>query len=211
LNAITCHLGNGCSLAAICDGKSIDTTMGFTPLDGLVMGTRSGSVDPGILIHLLREENCTADRLDKMLNKESGLLGLSGISNDMRQILEAMRGGNARAQLAFDTFVHRLRAMMGSMIATLGGNCPRSENRRPRPPLDAIVFTAGIGENSPEVRAAACASFEFMGVRMDDTKNARCQADCDIAAADSLVRVLVIGAQEEWAIAKECWRLGIRN
>jgi len=202
LNAITCHLGNGCSLAAVRAGQSIDTTMGFTPLDGLVMGTRSGSVDPGILIHLMREENYTAERLDKMLNSESGLLGLSGLSNDMREILSAMGAGNARAQLAFDVFVHRLRALIGAMIAALGAS------QSGKLTLDVIVFTAGIGENSPEVRAATCAPFEFVGLRLDAEKNARSMPDCDISAAGSRVTILVIRAQEEWAIARECWELG---
>jgi acetate kinase len=194
LRIVTCHLGNGCSLAAVLGGRSIDTTMGFTPLDGLAMGSRSGSLDPGILIHLVRKHGYTADDLDRILNRASGLLGLSGVSSDMRDVLDAARHGNDRARLAFDVFIHRLRALIGAMIASLGG-------------IDALVFSAGIGENSPEVRAAACDPFAFLGLRLDATKNAGSPADGDIAAADSAVRVLVLHAQEDWAIACECWRV----
>jgi acetate kinase len=190
---VTCHLGNGCSLAAIRGGKSVDTTMGFTPIEGLMMGTRSGSVDPGILIHLLREEKYSAGKLEQVLNTKSGLLGISGVSNDMRQILAAMTT-NARARLAFDIFVHRLRSCIGAMIASLGG-------------LDALAFTGGIGENSPEVRAAACEAFEFLNLKIDADKNADSPVDQDVAAGDSAARVLVVRAQEDWAIARECWKL----
>jgi acetate kinase len=194
LKLITCHLGNGCSLAAIRDGRSVDTTMGFTPLEGLMMGTRSGSVDPGILTYLMREGHFTEQQLDELLNTKSGLLGISGISSDMRQIVAAMKDGHPRAKLAFDIFVHRLQAGIGAMIAVLGG-------------IDALVFTAGIGENSPEVRAAACANFGFLGLKLDAAKNARSPADQDISFSDSAVRVLIVRAQEDWAIARDCWRL----
>jgi acetate kinase len=191
LKLVTCHLGNGCSLAAVLGGRSVETTMGFTPLDGLMMGTRSGSVDPGILTYLLRDGHTDGKALDELLNAKSGLLGISGISGDMREVVAAMRNGNERAQLAFDIFVHRLQAGIGAMVAALGG-------------IDALVFTAGIGENSPEVRAAACANFAFLGVAVDPAKNAAPQADSDIATPDSKVRVFVIRAQEDWAIAKDC-------
>jgi len=194
LKLVTCHLGNGCSLAAIRNGRSVDTTMGFTPLEGLMMGTRSGSLDPGILTYLLRQGQSTAEQLDELLNTKSGLLGISGMSSDMRQIVAAMREGHARAKLAFDIFVHRLRSSMGAMIAVLGG-------------LDALVFTAGIGENSPEVRAAACEQFGFLGVRLDPAKNAQSPADQEISRLDSAVRILIVRAQEDWAIARECRRL----
>jgi acetate kinase len=194
LKLVTCHLGNGCSLAAIRDGHSVDTTMGFTPLDGLMMGTRSGSLDPGILTYLMREEKFTGQQLDDLLNKKSGLLGISGISGDMREIVAAMNDGHARARLAFDIFVHRLRSGIGAMIAVLGG-------------IDALVFTAGIGENSPELRAAACANFQFLGLKLDAASNARSPGDEEISANDSGVRVLIIRAQEDWAIARACWRL----
>ena len=191
---ISCHLGNGCSLAAIRGGQSIDTTMGFTPLDGLMMGTRSGSVDPGILTYLMREKKMEGKALDEILNSKSGLLGISGISADMREIIASKQIGNQRAQLAFDIFVHRLCAGVGAMLAALGG-------------ADAIIFTAGIGENSPEVRAATCGNFSFLGLELDSAKNSAKPADIDIATPDSTVRILVIQAQEDWSIARECWKL----
>jgi acetate kinase len=198
LKLVTCHLGNGCSLAAIRDGHSVDTTMGFTPLDGLMMGTRSGSVDPGILTFLLRERKLGAEGLDRLLNQQSGLLGISGISGDMRKILSAMKEGHARARLAFDIFVHRLQSGMGAMIAVLGD-------------IDALVFTGGIGENACEVRSAACANFAFLGLTLDAAKNLAASGDQEISAADSSVRVLVIHAEEDWAIARECWKLARRE
>ena len=194
LKIVSCHLGNGCSLAAIQYGKSIDTSMGFTPLDGLMMGTRSGSVDPGILTYLMRSQNLSGETLDDLLNKKSGLLGISGISGDMRQIVSSMNQGNDRAKLAFDIFVHRLQASIGGMVAALGG-------------LDALIFTAGIGENSAEVRQAACANFGFLGLQLDPTKNASPQSGQDISTTASAVRVLVLRAQEDWAIARETWQL----
>lgn len=194
LNLVTCHLGNGCSLAAIHEGQSVDTTMGFTPLEGLMMGTRSGSIDPGIMTYLMRQGGFTGQQLDELLNTKSGLLGISGISGDMRQIVAAMKEGHLRAKLAFEIFVHRLQAGIGAMIAVLGG-------------IDALVFTAGIGENSPEVRAAACANFSFLGLKLDGAKNAHSSADQDISLFDSAVRILIVSAQEDWAIARDCWRL----
>jgi len=194
LRMITCHLGNGCSLAAIRGGVSIDTTMGFTPLEGLMMGTRSGTIDPGIIIHLVRHRGYRAEELDRVLNKESGLLGVSGSSGDMRTILEAMAQGDARAQLAFDIYLHRLCAEIGAMLASLGG-------------LDALVFTAGVGENSPPVRAAVAERFAFLGVKLDAAKNSGPAADVDIAASDSAIRVLVVHTQEEWEIARESHRV----
>ncbi|AFY33536.1 acetate kinase [Calothrix sp. PCC 7507] len=197
LKLITCHLGNGCSLAAIQNGRSIDTTMGFTPLDGLMMGSRSGSVDPGILIYLLRQSNYSAERLDYVLNKASGLRGISGVSSDLPEVLEAIAQGNYRAQLAWDIYIHRLRSGIGSMLASLGG-------------LDALVFTAGIGEHSPGVRQAACESFGFLGLKIDQEKNQHQPVDEDIATPESAVRVLVIKTQEDWAIAQQCWQI-LRN
>ncbi|MEA5580743.1 acetate kinase [Nodularia harveyana UHCC-0300] len=194
LRLITCHLGNGCSLAAIKNGRSIDTTMGFTPLDGLMMGSRSGAVDPGILIYLLRESNYSAERLDYVLNKASGLRGISGVSSDLPQVIEAIAAGNYRAQLAWDMYVHHLRSGIGSMLTSLGG-------------LDALVFTAGIGEKSAGIRQAACESLGFLGLKVDPSKNQQQPVDQDIATANSAVRVLVIRTQEDWAIAKQCWQL----
>ncbi|MBW4555842.1 MAG: acetate kinase [Trichormus sp. ATA11-4-KO1] len=194
LRLISCHLGNGCSLAAIKNGRSIDTTMGFTPLEGLMMGSRSGSIDPGILIYLLRHSNYSVERLDYVLNKASGLRGISGVSSDLPQVIEAIAQGNYRAQLAWDMYVHHLRSGIGSMLATLGG-------------LDALVFTAGIGEKSPGIRQAACEAFGFLGLKIDPAKNQQHPVDQDIATSDSAIRVLVIHTQEDWAIAQQCWQI----
>jgi acetate kinase len=203
LKLVTCHLGNGCSLAAIREGRSVDTTMGFTPLEGLMMGTRSGSVDPGVLTYLMRRRHFLDEQLDDVLNKKSGLLGISGVSSDMREVLDARKNGNdparmGRAKLALDMYVHRLQSGIGAMIAVLGG-------------IDALVFTAGVGENSPEVRAAACDNFAFLGLRLDHEKNAQSPMDADkdrdISTLDSTVRVLIIRAQEDWMIARACWNL----
>jgi acetate kinase len=198
LKLVTCHLGNGCSLAAIREGRSVDTTMGFTPLEGLMMGTRSGSVDPGILTYLMRRRRFLDEQLDDVLNKKSGLLGISGISSDMREILDASKKGHERAQLALDIYVHRLQSGIGAMVAVLGG-------------VDAVVFSAGVGENSPEVRAAVCDQLGFLGMRLDPAKNAQSpldkDKDKDISAPDATVRVLVIHAQEDWMIARTCWNL----
>jgi acetate kinase len=193
LKLITCHLGNGCSLAAVKNGHSIDTTMGFTPLEGLMMGSRSGSVDPGILIHLIRQEGYSGDQFDQLLNKASGLKGISGVSNDLRLVIEAMEQGNDRAKLAVEMFLHRLRREIGSMLASLGG-------------LDALVFTAGIGENSALVWQNACEPFAFLGLKLQDNPQ-RSAVDQDITTPDSTVRVLVIHTQEEWAIAQACLTL----
>jgi acetate kinase len=195
LRLIVLHLGNGASLAAVRGGKSLDTTMGFTPLEGLMMGTRSGSVDPGILIYLQRHGDHTAGQLDRILNQESGLLGLSGISGDMREIMAAVAAGNPRAQLAIDVYAHRLTRETGGMLAVLGG-------------VDALVFTGGVGENSPQLRAALSKQLAFLGLQLDTEKNAAPHADQDIAAPDSAVRVLVVRAGEEWEIARACYRLG---
>jgi len=168
--------------------------MGFTPLDGLMMGTRSGSVDPGILTYLMRGKKLDGKALDELLNSKSGLLGVSGVSADMREVIAAMQSGNKRAQLAFDIFIHRLRAGIGSMFAAVNG-------------ADAIVFTGGIGENSAEVRSATCSHFLFLKLALDSNKNFTKPRDTDISSPDSSVRILVIRAQEDWAIARECWQL----
>ena len=186
LRLITCHLGNGCSLTAVKNGVSIDTTMGFTPLEGLMMGTRSGSIDPAIVIYLMRKYNYDADKLDKMLNKASGLKGIMGKSGRDRHVLQAIASGDEQAQLAFDMYVHSLRASIGSMVASLGG-------------LDALVFTAGVGENAAAVREATCAGFEFLGLKLDKEKNLSSPKDMDIATPDSAVRVLVVQTAEDWA------------
>jgi len=194
LKMVSCHLGNGCSLAAIAGGKSIDTTMGFTPLEGLMMGTRSGSIDPGILTYLMRQSPITGDDIDAMLNKSSGLLGISGVSGDMREVLAAMKEGNTRARLAFDIYVHRLQSGIAGMAASLSG-------------LDVLIFTAGVGEHASEVRSATCTQLKFLGIELDSAKNDESPVDEEISIASSKVRVLIIRAQEDWAIAKACWKI----
>lgn len=194
LKLVTCHLGNGASLAAVANGRSINTTMGFTPLEGLMMGTRSGSIDPAIGLYLMREQGFTVDRVDTLLNRESGVKGIFGPSGDMRAVLAAMEtGDDERAKLAFDMYIHRLRMGIGAMVASLGG-------------LDGLVFAAGVGENSAEVRQATCEGLGFWGVALDVVKNKQRPVDADIATADSAVRVLVIKTQEDWAIAAACWQ-----
>jgi acetate kinase len=194
LRLVTCHIGNGCSLAAIQGGRSIDTTMGFTPLEGLMMGSRSGSIDPGILIYLLRQKGYSADQFDTMLNTQSGLKGVSGKSGDMRAIHAAIEQGDERARLALAIYVHRLRAGIGAMITALGG-------------LDALVFAGGVGENDAGVRADVCETFTFLGLRLDAQKNAKSPSDQVISATDSAVRVLIVQTQEDWSIARECWKI----
>ena len=193
LKIVTCHLGNGASLAAIKNGHSIDTTMGFTPLEGLMMGTRCGSIDPGIVIHLLREKELTIDQVDDLLNKQSGLKGLSDISSDMRTITSEMENSD-RALLAFDTYIHHLCRQMGAMVASLQG-------------LDAIVFTAGVGENSAIVRQETCNRLGYLGIDLDSEKNQNSPKNEDIATADSQVRVLVIHTNEDSAIAQTVHRI----
>jgi acetate kinase len=188
---LVCHLGSGASLCAIKNGKSVDTTMGFTPLEGLVMATRSGSLDPGILIYLQRHKGYSSDDLERILNRESGLAALSGTSGDMRQVLAARESGDIRAALAFDVYLHSLVRHAGMMTAVLGG-------------LDALVFTGGVGENSAPVREALCQRLGYLGVAIDA---AQIRGDTPIHAESSAVRVLVIHAREEWEIARECSKL----
>jgi acetate kinase len=192
LKLITCHLGNGCSLAAIHHGKSVDTTMGFTPLEGLMMGSRSGSVDPGILLYLMRERGYDAEMLDELLQKQSGLKGLSGVSSDLRDVKVAMNEGNLRAKLAWEVYIHRIRSGIGSMLMSLGG-------------VDAIVFTAGVGEHDAEVRSSVCEGLGFLGLTIDERLNQKGRGDRTIAGQDSSVQVLVLQTQEAWQIAKTCW------
>ena len=193
LRLVLCHLGRSCSLAATVGGKSVDTTMGFTPLEGIAMCTASGSVDPGILIYLI-QNGTSAEDLESTLNLKSGLAGLLGLPGDTRAILSAATKGNMRAMLALDVFIHRLRAGIGGMIASLGG-------------LDAIVFTGRIAEDEPVIRKAACEAFEFLGLELDQKQNAASPADADIASVRSKVRVLIIRAREDWQIAHECAEL----
>jgi acetate kinase len=168
--------------------------MGFTPLEGLAMGKRSGSIDPGIMLYLQRQKGYSTADLDRILNRESGLAGLSGTSGDMRQILAERERGDARAQLGFDVYLHSLVRHAGMMIAVLGG-------------IDALVFTGGVGENSGPVREALCESLAYFGVLLDRAKNEQIKGDMAIHADASQVRVLVIHAREEWEIARACSRL----
>ncbi|HEY9731271.1 MAG TPA: acetate/propionate family kinase [Drouetiella sp.] len=191
LRLVSCHLGGGCSLAAIQDGISIETTMGFTPLDGLMMRSRSGAVDPGILIYLLKNNKYTVDELDRVLNKDSGMKGIFERSADLRDITKAMLAGDDRAKLTFDMFVHRLAAGIASMVAALGG-------------IDALLFTGGIGEHSAHVRAATCKKLSFLNLAIDEKENESNPIDKDVAQVDSIVRILVVKAREDWQIASEC-------
>jgi acetate kinase len=197
LRLILCHLGGGCSLCATVGGRSIDTTMGFTPLDGISMCTRSGAVDPGILIYLLRQ-GVSTDDLEKLLNKESGLKGLSGLSGDTRVLLPAATRGDDRARLAIDVFIHRLQAGVGGMLASLG-DVPH-----------ALVFTDAISEDEPSIRTAACAHFAFLGLELNRQKNDVSPLDTDLATETSAVRVLLIKSREAWQIARECHALSTR-
>ena len=194
LRIVNCHLGNGCSLAAIQNGESFDTTMGFTPLEGVMMGSRSGTIDPSILVYLQREKGYTADQFDSILNKESGLKGISGISNDVRQIQKAIGEGNERAKLALDIYTYRLRYFIGAMIAVLGG-------------VDVLSFTGGVGEHADQIRAEVCQGFGFLNLKLDAEKNKQSPADTEVSTDDSDVRVLVVHTEEDWEIAKECWKV----
>ncbi len=186
LKLVSLHLGNGASAAAVAGGRSIDTSMGFTPLDGLLMGTRSGTLDPGVLLHLLRG-GMDLDDLDRLLNRESGLLGLSGVSNDMRDVRAAAEGGDPDARGALEVFAYRITKTVGAYAAAMGG-------------LDAIVFTGGIGENDARMRQESMAGLGFLGVRLDEGRNAG-HAE-RISADDASVAVLVVPTDEERMIAR---------
>jgi acetate kinase len=193
LKVITCHLGAGASLAAVAGGQSIDTTMGFTPLEGLVMATRSGTVDPGALLYLMRHAGIAEPQLTDGLDRKGGLLALAGTS-DMRDVLRRMHEGDVRARLAFDVFVHRLRAEIGSMAASLNGP-------------DALVFTGGIGQNSAEMRSAVGEGLGFLGVAIDQAANSTIAGDGDISVADARVRTLVVHAREDIEVARDVRRV----
>lgn len=188
LKIITCHLGNGCSIAAIDGGVSIDTSMGFTPLEGLLMGTRCGDLDPSIPLHVMGKEELTLAEVNTMLNKHSGLMGISGVSNDMREIIKSMNEGNERSKYAFEVFCYRIKKYIGAYSAALGG-------------LDAIVFTGGIGENSSEVRKEVLSNLEFLGIEFDEEKNSSGGGERIITKENSKVKVFVIPTNEELVIA----------
>ena len=193
LRIVIAHLGNGASISAVRAGVCVDTSMGFTPLEGLMMGTRSGTVDPGMLIYLLRHKKLDVNALDKALNYESGLLGVSGISSDLRQVLAEL-SHNPDARLAVDVYVHRIRQTIGAMAATLGG-------------IDALVFTAGVGERAVEIRKRVCENLEYLGLELDRRANETCKPDADIATRGSTVRILVIATREDLTIMRETRRL----
>jgi len=186
LKVVTAHLGNGCSMAAVDHGTSVDTSMGFTPLEGLLMGTRCGDIDTSIILHIMGKEGLQLSEANTLLNKHSGLVGISGESSDMREIISAMKEGHKRSKYAFDVFCYRITKYVGAYAAAMGG-------------IDALVFTGGIGENSPDVRSAVCKSLKFMGMDIDEAKNAA--GDEDISPADSKVKVFRIPTNEELVIA----------
>ncbi len=190
LKIITCHLGNGSSIAAIKYGKCMDTSMGFTPLEGLVMGTRSGVIDPAIIPFLMKKANMTGDEINDYLNKKSGVLGISGVSSDFRDIEEAFHEGNERAGLALDIFAFKVRKYIGSYAAAMGG-------------VDVIVFTAGLGENSATMRAKICENLEFLGIHIDPKKNDVRGKETDTSTDNSKVKVLLIPTNEELMIARD--------
>ncbi len=190
LKIVTCHLGNGASIAAVDGGKSIDTSMGFTPLEGLAMGTRCGDMDPAITTFLMEKEGMDYKELNNVMNKKSGVLGISGVSSDFRDIEEAADKGNKRAQLALDVYHKRVKKYIGAYAAEMGG-------------LDAVVFTAGLGENSPESREAICQGLEFLGIKVDPDKNNVRGKETVITTEDSTTKVILVPTNEELAIARE--------
>ena len=194
LRLITCHLGNGCSITAIDQGKSVDTSMGLTPLEGLMMGTRCGDIDPAIIFHLIEEGQMSANTINKMLNRESGLLGISGIASDVRDLFKAVSEGDSQAALALQMFSYRVKQYIGKYAAVLGG-------------LDALIFTAGIGENAPSIRATICENLDFLGIHLDKAKNQSSEVEKSIHREDAAVKLLVIPTNEELMIARDTLRL----
>ena len=194
IKMVNCHLGQGASLCAIKGGKSVDTSMGLTPLAGIPMGTRSGDLDPSIVTFLMNKEGLSATEMDNVLNKKSGKLGISGVSNDDRDIESAAKEGNKRAQLALDSFVYNVAGTLGKYITLLNG-------------VDAITFTAGIGENSADTRKQICEYLEFMGVKIDDEKNNTRGEEIEISTPDSKIKVFVVPTNEELMIARDTLNL----
>ena len=190
MKIITCHLGNGCSITAIKDGVCIDTSMGFTPLDGFMMGTRSGSLDPSALTYIAEKDNLSAADINTICNKKSGMLGISGVSNDNRDVAAAAESGNERARLAIDMQRYQILKFIGSYIAAMNG-------------VDAIAFTGGIGENDPDLRKYICENLKYMGVKMDETANKCRGKEVKISTDESGVDVFVIPTNEELAIARD--------
>ena len=194
LRTVICHLGHGCSAAAVKGGRCVDTTMGFTPLEGLMMGTRSGSVDPSIVLFVEQRHGLTADQVETVLNRESGLLGVSGVSADMRQVLSAAHDGNEQARLALAIYAHRVRQAIGALAVTMGG-------------IDVLVFTAGVGEHAAEIRESICTGLECLGLELDRAANAHGKPDIDVALPDSRGHVLVIATREDVTMVEEVLRV----
>jgi len=194
LRLVTCHLGNGCSMAAVERGVSIDTTMGFTPLEGLLMGTRSGDIDSSVILFVMGKEGLTIGEANTLLNKHSGLQGISGVSSDMREIVSEMKNGDKKATYAFDVFTYRIRKYIGAYAAAMGG-------------LDGVVFTGGIGENSVEVRSACCTGMEFFGIIVDEALNSSPEKEKIISVPGSRTPVMVIPTNEELVIAIDTMRI----
>lgn len=190
LKTIVCHLGNGASICAVANGKSVDTSMGLTPLEGLIMGTRSGSIDPAIVEFLANKENKTVEEVMNILNKESGVLGLSGIGSDFRDIMDAMEKGDKRAGLTIEAYCYQVVKYIGAYTAAMNG-------------VDAIAFTAGLGENNSYIRKEICSYLRYLGVKIDDKQNEKRGEDVIISTEDSKVKVLVVPTNEELKIAKE--------
>jgi acetate kinase len=190
LRLVICHLGHGCSASAVKGGRCVDTTMGFTPLEGLMMATRSGSIDPSIVLHVQQHHGLTPDQVESALHRESGLLGVSALSADMRQVLTAAKAGDDQARLALGIYTHRVRQAVGALAVTMGG-------------LDALVFTAGVGENASEVRATICTGLECLGLDIDPQANASCKPDADVARPASRGRILVIATREDVTMFRE--------
>ncbi len=194
-NCITMHLGNGCSMTAVKGGKSIDTSMGFTPLEGLVMGTRSGDIDPAIIFYLEKEKGLKIDEIDVILNRKSGLLGMSGISNDMRSILGAAESGNKRAELTLDIFCYRIKKYIGAYLAVVGN-------------VHALIFAGGIGENAPSVRSRICKGLEPLGISLSETENKKIRgSEGRINVEGSPIKILVIPTNEERSIAGDTYEI----
>ncbi len=194
LKLITCHLGNGCSISAIDHGVAVDTSMGLTPLDGLMMGTRCGAIDPAIVPFLMEKEGMTTQEVNDLMNKKSGLLGISGISNDLRSVKEASEAGDERAQLAYEMYSNSAKKYIGQYIAVMGG-------------VDAIVLTAGVGENCEKMRRMIFAGLQPLGIKIDPEKNKRRGAEREISTDDSAVRIVVIPTNEEYMIARDTYQL----
>ena len=193
LNIVTCHLGNGASITAVKQGKVLDTSMGLTPLEGLVMGTRTGDMDPAVVLYLMEKEQLGIDETNTLLNKKSGLKGLSGVSNDLRAIIREADASNERAQVAIDIFCYRIVKYIGAYAAAMGG-------------IDAVVFTGGIGENAGTIREKVCAPLGFLGLKLDSAKNAIRGEEVDVSTSDSTARALVIPTNEELSIAEKSKR-----